>query len=127
MSRRSAAPWRGVASPPGQELQGVITSHGPSRESYSPSRKSRGTAEAFSASAADAALSAKRVRAALSSWAATPALLQRGMPRGGTEMVAPESPREIPGDGSGPTETDRSKPALPGTDQEPETTRANGS
>src|SRR5713226_6061844 len=71
---RFAAPWRGVGSPPGHELLGVITSHGPSRESYSPSRKSRGTAEAFSAPAADAALSAQRVRTALSSPAVTPAL-----------------------------------------------------
>src|ERR1035437_10077657 len=127
MSRRSAAPWRGVASPPGQELQGVITSHGPSRESYSPSRKSRGTAAAIAVSAADETLSAQRVRAALSSPAGAPALLQRGMPGGGTEMVAPESPRKIPGDGGGPTETERPKPALPGARQKPKTTRARGS
>jgi hypothetical protein len=37
LSRRSAAPRRGVDSPPGQELLGVISSHGPSRESYRPS------------------------------------------------------------------------------------------
>src|SRR5438128_8449086 len=41
MSRRFA-PRRGADSSPGQELLGVITSHGPFRESYSPSRKSRG-------------------------------------------------------------------------------------
>ena len=65
-------------SPPGQELLGVITSHGPSRESYRPSRKSRGwPAEAIGPPAADAALSAERVRAALSSPAGAPALLQR--------------------------------------------------
>ena len=29
-------PRRGVRSPPGRELLGVITSHGPSRESYRP-------------------------------------------------------------------------------------------
>lgn len=40
--------------PPGQELQGVITSHGPFRESYRSSRKSRGSAEAFSTPAAQA-------------------------------------------------------------------------
>ena len=40
--RRSAAPRRGVQSPPGQELLGAMTSLGPSRECYKPSRKSRG-------------------------------------------------------------------------------------
>src|ERR1017187_4957191 len=112
MSRRFA-PWRGSWSPPGQELLGVITSHGPSRESYSPSRKSRGTAAAIAVSAADETLSAQRVRAALSSPAGTPALLQRGMPGGGAEMVAPESSRKIPGNGGGPTKTERAKPTLP--------------
>src|ERR1019366_898245 len=58
LSRRFA-PWRGVDSPPGQELLGVITSHGPSRESYRSSRKSRGSAEAIAPSAADAAVSAE--------------------------------------------------------------------
>src|SRR5450432_2954654 len=66
MSRRFA-PRRGVDSAPGQELLGVITSHGPSRESYRSSRKSRGWAEAIAPSAADAALSAERVRGALRS------------------------------------------------------------
>src|SRR5664279_1913999 len=108
----------------GQELLGVITSHGPSRESYRSSRKSRGSAEAIAPSAADAAVSAEGVRGALSPTAGTPALLRRGMPGGGTEMVAPESPREIPGDGGGPTETEWSKRALPGARQKPENTRA---
>src|SRR5450432_2353937 len=61
LSRRFA-PWRGVDSPPGQELLGVITSHGPSRESYRSSRKSRGSAEEIAPSAADAALSAEGTR-----------------------------------------------------------------
>ena len=126
MSRRFA-PRRGVASPPGQELLGVITSRGPSRESYNPSRKSRGTAAAIAVSAADETLSAQRVRAALSSPAGAPALLQPTVPGGGTEMVAPESPRKIPGNGGGPTKTERAKPALPRARQEPETTRASGS
>jgi hypothetical protein len=57
-------------SPPGQELLGVITSHGPSRECYTPTRKSRGwAAEAIAPSATDAALSAEGMRAALSSQA----------------------------------------------------------
>src|ERR1019366_2869028 len=84
LSRRFA-PWRGGDSPPGQELLGVITSHGPSRESYRSSRKSRGSAEAIAPSAADAAVSAEGVRGALSPTAGTPALLRRGMPGGGTE------------------------------------------
>ena len=98
MSRRFAVPRRGVDSPPGQELLGVITSHGPSRESYRPSRKSRGSAEAIAPPAADAALSAERMRAALSSPAGAPALLQRRVPGGGAEMVAVEGAAKIPGD-----------------------------
>jgi len=74
--------------------------------------------------ATDAALSAERLRAAVSSPSSTAALLQRTLPGGGTEMVALESPREISGDGGGQTETERPKPALPGAGAEPETTRA---
>jgi len=92
----------------------VITSHGPSRESCTPAQESSGwPAKASGTSAAELSVSAKRVRAALSTEAGIPALLQHGMPGGGTEMVAPESPGEIPGDGSGPTETERPKPPLP--------------
>jgi hypothetical protein len=126
LSRRFA-PRRGVDSPPGQELLGVITSHGPFRESYRSSRKSRGSAEAIAPPAADAVLSAERMRAALSSPAGAPALLQRALPGGGAEMVAVEGAATIPGDGGGPTETERAKPALPGAGQKPETTRARGS
>jgi hypothetical protein len=81
-------PRRGVRSPPGPELLGVITSHGPSRESYRSSRKSRGSAAGFSPPAAHAVLSAEGMRSALSSPASAPALLQRRMPEGGAEMVA---------------------------------------
>jgi len=42
-------------------------------------------------------------------------------------MVALESPREISGDGGGPTEAQRAKPTLPGARQKPETTRIRGS
>src|ERR1017187_2140037 len=126
MSRRFA-PWRGSWSPPGQELLGVITSHGPSRESYSPSRKSRGTAAAIAVSAADASLSAERMRAALSSPASTSTLLQPVLPGGGAEVVAPEIPREISGDGGGQTAAQRAKPALPGALQKSENTRARSS
>src|ERR1700674_4956778 len=127
MSRRFA-PGGEVDSPPGQELLGVITSHGPSRESYRSSRKSRGWAtEAIAPSAADARLSAEGMRAAFSSPTSAPALLQRGLPEGGAEMVALESPREISGDDGGPAETERAKPALPGARQKPETIKARGS
>jgi len=127
MSRRFAAPWRGVPSPPGQELLGVVTSHGPSRESYRSSRKSRRSAQAFGTPAAEAALSAERMRAALSSPAGAPALLQRALPEGGAEMVAMEGTAAIPGDEGGPTETERAKCALPGAGPPPETSRARGS
>jgi hypothetical protein len=108
-----AAPRRGIVSSPGQELLGVITSHGPSRESYRSSRKSRGSAEAFSAAAADAAVSAQRMRAALSAPAGAPALLQPVLPGGSAEVVAVEGAATIPWDSGGSTETEGSKPALP--------------
>ena len=110
----------------GIELLGVITSHGPTRESYSLSQKARGTAAtaAIGLPAADAALSAERVRAALFSRTAQPALLQPALPGGGAEVVALESPGKIPEDGAGPAETERSKPTLPGTNQDPETSVA---
>lgn len=107
-----------------QEPMGVITSHGPSRESYGPSRKSRGAAGAIALSAADAVLSAERMRTTLSSSAGTPALLRPSLPGSGSKMVAEESPREISGDRGGPTKTKRANPALPRTSQKPEETRA---
>ena len=65
MNRRFTAPRRGVSSPPGQELLGVITSHGPSRESYTPLRKERGPrAETARPSAAGPAVLAQGMRAA---------------------------------------------------------------
>jgi hypothetical protein len=113
-------------SPPGQELLGVITSHGPSRESYRSSRKSRGSAEAVAASAAETVLPAERVRGALPSAAGAPALLQRRVPGSGAGMVALEGAGKIPGD-QGLQATERSKPALPGACEKPETARAKGS
>ena len=66
MSRRSTAPRRRVGSPPGRELLGVITSHGPSRECYTPAQKSSGRpAEALDSPTAWPALSAERVRTTL--------------------------------------------------------------
>ena len=113
-------------SPPGQELLGVITSHGPSRESYRSFRKSRGSAEANAASAADAVLPAERVRGALPSAAGAPALLQRRMPESGAEMVALEGAGKIPGDQGLQAATERSKPTLPGAREKPETARGRG-
>jgi hypothetical protein len=127
MSRRFAAPRRGVRVPPGQELLGVVTSHGPFRESYNPSRKSTSSAKAFDTPAADAALSAERMRAAFSSPASAPALLQRALPGGGAAMVAVEGAATIPGDGGGQAETEWPKPALPRAGPQPETPRARGS
>ena len=120
-------PRRGVDSPPGPELLGVITSHGPSRECYKPSRKSRGSAEANGPPSANAAMSAERVRAALSSSASAPALLQRELPGGGAEMVAVEGAATIPGDSERPTEAERAEPALPGARPKPESTRVRDS
>jgi hypothetical protein len=116
-----------VDSPPGQELLGVITSHGPSRESYRSFRKSRGSAEANAASAADAVLPAERVRGALPSAAGAPALLQRRMPESSAEMVALEGAGKAPGDQGLQAATERSKPTLPGACEKPETARARGS
>jgi len=127
LSRRFA-PRRGVGSPPGQELLGVITSHGPSRECYTPTRKSRGwPAEAIAPPAADASLSAERMRAALRSPAGAPALLQRRMPGSGAGMVALEGAGKISDDQGLQAATERSKPTLPGACEKPETTRARGS
>jgi len=69
--------------------------------------------------AADAALSAERMRAALPSAAGTPALLQPELPGSGAAMVPLEGPTEISGDAGGTTQTERPKPALPGAGQEP--------
>ena len=105
----------------------MITSHGPFRESYSPSRKSTGSAEAIGTPAADAALSAEGVRTALPSPAAVPALLQRRVPESGAAMVAMQGPGKIPGDPGGQAATERSKPALPGAGEKPENARAGSS
>src|SRR5580700_7169300 len=125
---RKFAPRRGVQSPPGQELLGVITSHGPWRESYQRTRRAGGrAAEAIAPPPAEASLSTKGMRAALSSSASAPALLQRALPGGGAEVVAVEGAATIPSDGAGSAETERAKPTLPGTRQKPETTGARGS
>ena len=106
----------------------MITSHGPSRESYRPSRKSRGwPAEAIAPPAAYTAVFAEGVRGALRSAAGAPALLQRIVPGSGAGMVAMEGPGKIPGDQGRQAATERSKPTLPGAGEKPEARRARGS
>ena len=73
-------PWRGKTVLSRAELLGVITSHGPSRESYTAGGKSRPAAEAMRAPAARTPVSLKRLRATLSSEKRAAALLQRAVP-----------------------------------------------
>jgi hypothetical protein len=121
-------PGEETYSPPGPELLGVVTSHGPSRESYTPSRKSSDwLAAASDIPVTDAPVSTQRLRAAFSSPASTPAVLQRGVPGSSAKMVAVEGPATLPADGSGPTEAEWSKPTLPGAHQKAETTRTRSS
>src|SRR5260370_35245531 len=111
-------------SAPGQEVLGVITTHGPSRESYRSSRKSRGSAEAIAASAADAVLPAERVRRALPSPAGAPALLQRKVSGSGAGMVALEGAGKIPCDQSRQAATESAKAAVRGGPEMRVTARA---
>ena len=120
-------PGEDCESSPGQELLGVITSHGPFRESYRSSRKSSRSAEAFGTPATDTAVSAQRLRPALSSPAGPPALLQRWLPAGGAEVVAMEGTATIPQNEGRQAATERPKPALSGAGPKPETTRARSS
>jgi hypothetical protein len=104
-----------------------MTSLGPSRECYKPSRKSRGRpAETADAPAAGRrpvpAVPAERMRATLSATTGATTLLQRTVPKGGTGVVAVEGPGELSGHGGGQTEAQRTKPALPRARQEPQTT-----
>ena len=86
-----------MCSSPGQELLGVITSHGPSRESYTTVQKSSGRpAEAPAMLAAVATVSAQRLRAALPSATIAPEVLQRVLPGAGAEVVAVEGTTEVP-------------------------------
>jgi len=57
---------------------------------------SGGAAEAPSATAAVAVLSAERMRTALSSASSTPAVLQRALSKGGAEVVEVEGTAEVP-------------------------------
>jgi ribosomal protein S11 len=91
-----------------------ITSPGRFQESYKPAPKASGAAEASETPAANAPLSAQRMRATLSSQASTAAVLQRRLQESGAEMVAVESATEIPRDGGREREAQRANPALPG-------------
>ena len=121
--RRSAAPRRGVQSPPGQELLGAITSLGPSRECYTPSRKSRGAA------GGNGRRAGRGARRCL-----LKGCEQRFRPRQARQRYCSEQCRqaarawsrwkaqaELSGHGGGQTEAQRAKPALPGARQEPKT------
>jgi hypothetical protein len=100
-----------------------MTSLGPSRECYKPSRKSRGRpAQTAGAPSAVAAVSAQRMRAELSATTGAAALLQRAVPEGGTFVVAVEGAGELPGHGGGQRETQRAKPTIPAARQESKTT-----
>ena len=111
-----------VGPPPGQELLGAVTSHGPSRESYKQTRETSGGAAApGSPPAQGPTLSAQGMRAVFSSAASAAALLQSAVPGGGAGVVAVEGAAEISDDGGGPTEAERAEPALPGAGPQPET------
>jgi hypothetical protein len=105
----------------GMSFLGAITSHGPSRESYTPSRKSRASqAEAIGSPTPDTKVFAQRMRETFSSPASAPALLQRAMPGSGPGMVAMESSAELQGHSGGEKKTERAKLPLPRTCQKPE-------
>ena len=127
LSRRFVAPRRGVASPPGPELLGAITSHGPSRESYKLFRKARRPpAKEASAAATDTALSAERMRTTLSTPTRAAAVLQRWLPGGGAGMVGVEGPADLPKHGGGQAEAERAKPTLPEAHPGPKAVREKG-
>lgn len=69
---------------------------------------------------ANTAVSAQRVRAAFSFPTGAAALLQRGLPQGGAEVVALEGAATLPGNDGGQAEPQRPKPALPGAGPQPE-------
>src|SRR5947209_3117870 len=71
----------------------------------------------FGAGREHAAVCSQRMRAALSSSPSAAALLQRGLPKGGAEMVALEGATEIPRHGSREREAKRAEPTLQGACQ----------
>jgi hypothetical protein len=120
-------PRRGVRSPPGQELLGVATSHGPSRESYRSSRKSRGgTAEASGTPATARRCLLKGCEQRFHPRQARHPLLQRALSGGSAEMLAVEGTSAVPGDDVRQEETERAKPALSGARPGPGTALETG-
>ena len=103
-------------SPPGPELLGAFTSHGPSRESYTPCRKARGRrAERPARRPQSPAVLAEGMRAALSSRTRAAALLQRGVPGGGAGVVGVEGPAGVPGHGGGQSRSGTGKAGATGS------------
>jgi hypothetical protein len=93
---------------------GAITSHGPSRESYTSGRKSSAsTAEATGPATAHPTVSAQGMRAPFSSPASSPALLQRAVPDSGAGVVALEGAAKIPRHGGRERKTQRAKLPVP--------------
>ena len=88
-----------VGPPPGQELLGAVTSHGPSRESYKQSRETSDQAASGSSPAQGPVLSAEGMRAAFPSGTTAAALLQSAVPGGGAGVVAVEGAATLPRDG----------------------------
>jgi hypothetical protein len=100
----------------------VSTSHGPYSKSYQPTgQASRHTATA------SAPLSAEGLRAAISSAAGAPAVLQRGVSGRGATLVVLEGTATLSDHGGRPTEAQRAKPALPGAGPRTETAGAGSS
>jgi hypothetical protein len=113
-----AAPRRGVGPSPGQELLGVITSHGPIRESYTPIGKATGArVEPGGPPAARPVLFTERMRAALFPETCAAAVLQCAVSAGGTGLVSVEGPAEVSDHGAGQAEAKPAKPAIPETRQ----------
>jgi len=74
----------------------------------------------------EAALSAERMRTALSSSSGEPTLLQRDVSESGPQMVSLESAAAIPGDEVRESQADRSEPTLSRAYQNPQITRTGG-
>jgi hypothetical protein len=128
LKRRSLWPGEDSRSSPGPELLGANTSHGPSRESYTPFGKASGGQANTSAPPAASAppLSTEGMRTAVSAAACAPAVLQRGVPEGRTGVVGVEGPVGLAGIRKGQAEAERAKPTLPPARQRAKTARERG-
>src|SRR5438876_484268 len=125
MSRRSAAPRRGVVFPSragasgSHHLPWALTRMLPTQAGKREVRRRKDATPAE-----NAALSAERMRAAVSSAAGATTLLQQPVPASGAEVVTVEGPAELSGDLGGQRQTQRAKPALSRARQKPEATSA---